>query len=156
KDRISYLYTPATFLVASERDFVLSHLNTGIAGTSFVTDEELKLLAAITQQKRTSVTVQVPQSDKPEVPVTDVDVEQYYQNNSAQFLEPEMVSVNYVELSLDKLAEGVTVSDADIQAVYQEEVSSFKSDPRYNVAHILIEDKSADKVKEVAAKLAEG
>lgn len=156
KDRISYLYTPATFLVASERDFVLSHLNTGIAGTSFVTDEELKLLASITQQKRTFFTVQVPQSDKPEVPVTDVDVEQYYQNNSAQFLEPEMVSVNYVELSLDKLAEGVTVSDADIQAVYQEEVSSFKSDPRYNVAHILIEDKSADKVKEVAAKLAEG
>src|SRR5690606_26884008 len=46
KDRISYLYTPATFLVASERDFVLSHLNTGIAGTSFVTDEELKLLAS--------------------------------------------------------------------------------------------------------------
>jgi len=158
KDRISYLYTPATFLAATEKDFILSHINTGIAGSSFVTPEELKLLASITQQKRTFFTVEIPKADKPEVAVTDGDVEQYYQNNSAQFIEPEKVSIDYVELSLDQLASKVQVSEADIQAVYQEEVSNFKADPRYVVAHILIEDKdgAADKVKEVAAKLEGG
>jgi len=158
KERISYLYTPATFLRASEKDFVLGHMNAGVAETTFVTQQELELLAAITQQKRTFATIDVPRAEKAENPVTDADLEQYYQANAAQFVEPEKAKVTYVELSLDALAESVNVSEDEIRTIYQDEVSTFKADPRFTVAHILIEDKAsaADDVKAVEAKLASG
>lgn len=158
KERISYMYTPANFLLASERDFVLGHMNTGVSTSAFVTAEEIELLAAITQQKRTFSAVKIPKSEEPSTPITDAEIEQYYQNNSAQFLEPEQLKVTYVELSLESLADAVQVNEEDVRQIYQEEISSFKPDPRYSVAHILIEesDAAAEQIKTVEAKLAEG
>lgn len=158
KERISYMYTPANFLQASERDFVLSHMNAGVSDTAFVTPEEIQLLAAITQQKRTFSTIQISKPEKPEAAITEADIEQYYQNNSAQFTEPEQLRVSYVELSLDKLADAVEINEQDVRDIYQQEISSFKADPRYTVAHILIEDSKAatDEIKTVEEKLADG
>ena len=158
KERISYMYTTATFLEASEKDFVLGHMNSGVSDTTFVTEQELQLLAAITQQKRTFTAIQIPKPEKPSTAITEAEIEQYYQSNSAQFVEPEQLKVSYVELSLDKLADGVEINEDDVRNIYEQEISSFKADPRYSVAHILIEDKdtSADDVKTVEEKLAEG
>lgn len=158
KERISYMYTPANFLQASERDFVLGHMNAGISDTTFVTAEEVQLLAAITQQKRTFSAIQIPKPEKPKAAITEAEIEQYYQSNSAQFVEPEQLKVSYVELNLDSLADAVEVSEEDVRNIYEQEISSFKADPRYTVAHILIEegDTSSDDIKAVEAKLAEG
>lgn len=158
KERISYMYTPATFLEASEKDFVLGHLNTGVSASGFVTESELQLLAAITQQKRTFYTIEIPKQQAEKVTVSDAEVEAFYQANSAQFTEPEKVSVEYVQVSLDQLAEKAEVSDADIQNIYQQEIAGFKADPRYTVAHILVEkkDKQDNVVAEISKKLAAG
>lgn len=158
KERISYMYTTATFLEASEKDFVLGHMNSGISDTTFVTEQELQLLAAITQQKRTFSSIQIPKADKPNTAVTDAEIEQYYQSNSAQFVEPEQLKVSYVELDLDKLADAVEINEEDVRNIYEQEIASFKADPRYTVAHILIEndDASSEDIKAVEAKLAEG
>lgn len=158
KERISYLYTPATFLRASERDFVLGHMNSGVADTSFVTSQEMQLLASITQQKRTFSTIEVPRADKAENAVTDAELQQYYEANAAQFIEPEKAKVSYVELDLEVLAEAVNISDDDVRNIYQEEIASFKSDPRFTVAHILVEDNasSSENIKAVESKLASG
>lgn len=157
KDRISYLYTPATFLEASEQDFVLGHMNAGISASGFLTDAEMQQLAAITQQKRTFYLIDVPVSKAEGVSVTDAEIEEYYQSNQSQFLEQEKVIVDYVQINLDQLAESAEVSEADIKSIYDQEVSTFKADPRYSVAHILIEkDKDSARVKEVADKIAAG
>lgn len=158
KNRISYLYTPANFLEASERDFVLGHLNAGVNTSGFVTESETQLLAAITQQKRTFYAIEIPLAKAENVSVNDKDIEDYYQTNQQQFIEPEKVSVEYIELSLESLAEKAEVSDADIRSVYDQEMAAFKSDPRYKVAHILLEKGAGQEgaIKEVTEKLAAG
>lgn len=158
KERISYLYTPATFLDASAKDYILNHLNIGISGSSFVTDSELVLLASITQQKRTFYSIEIARGQDTSVDVSDDELRAFYQENSAQYLEPESVVVDYVELSLAELAKNVQVPEADIKAVYDAEVEAFKADPKYVVAHILLEDKvgQADKITELSNKLASG
>lgn len=158
KDRISYLYTPATFLEASEKDFVLGHLNAGVSASGFVTESEAQLLAAITQQKRTFYAIEIPVTKAENVSVTTAEIEEYYGANQQQFVEQEKVSVEYLELALESLAEKAEVTEADIKSVYEQEISAFKSDPRYMVAHILLE-KNADHdtdVKAVTEKLAAG
>lgn len=158
KDRISYLYTPATFLEASEKDFVLGHLNAGVNASGFVTESEAQLLAAITQQKRTFYAIEIPITKAENISVTTAEIEEYYGANQQQFVEQEKVSVEYLELTLESLAEKAEVTEADVKSVYEQEISAFKSDPRYMVAHILLE-KNADHdtdVKAVAEKLAAG
>lgn len=158
RERISYLYTPATFLRASEKDFVLGHMNSGVADTAFVTPHDLQLLAAITQQKRTFSTIDIPRTEKPKSAVTDAELQQYYDANAASFVEPEKLKVSYVELDADELAESVDVSESDVRSIYQEEIATFKAAPRFTVAHILIEDNAVatENVKAVEAKLAGG
>lgn len=158
KDRISYLYTTASFLRAAEKDFVLGHMNAGVSDTAFVTPEEMQLLASITQQKRTFSTVQIAKPEAPKTAVTEAEIEQYYQNNAAQFVEPEQLKVNYIELDLASLAEAVDVNEEEVRSIYEQEISTFKADPRYSVAHILIEegDAAAEEIKAIESKLAEG
>lgn len=158
KERISNVYTPAKFLDVSARDFILGHLNAGIVNSSFVTNSELALLAAITQQQRTFFSIEIPKSEAQSIEVTDEELQAFYADNSAQYLNPEQVSVEYIELSLDQLAEQTDVSESEIQAVYDAEVKDFKAEPKYVVAHILLEknDGQADKLAEIEKKIAAG
>lgn len=158
KDRISFLYTPATFLEASEKDFVLGHLNAGISTSGFVTESEAQLLAAITQQKRTFYAIELPATRAESINVSAAEIDEYYAANQQQFVEQEKVSVEYLELTLESLAEKAEVTEADIKNVYEQEISDFKSEPRYIVAHILLEkDAGHDAaVKEITEKLAAG
>lgn len=158
KERISYLYTPAEFLKVSARDFILGHLNAGVSQSSFVTPAELETMAGISHQQRTFYTIKIPRGDREEVTVTEEEIQEYYSQNSTQFLDPESVVVEYVELSLDQLAKTVDVSEDEVRAVYETEVTEFDADPRYTVAHILLEgeDGVEARVQEIQDKLAAG
>jgi peptidyl-prolyl cis-trans isomerase D len=156
KERISFAYTPATFLEASAQDFILGHLNSGVETSGFVTPADLKTLAAITRQKRTFFTITIPKSKAADVEVSDAEIESFYGDNPAQFTDPETVKIEYLELTLDALAEAAVVSDEEVKAAYDEEVANFQSDPKLSIAHILIEGDKQDVIQEVSTKLAAG
>lgn len=160
RERISYLYTPAKFLEVSGRDFILGHLNAGVAQSSFVTEAELAVMARISQQARTFYSVQIPRGEIDDISVTEEEIKSYYAENSTQFLEPESVVVEYVELDLNQLADSVEVSDSEVRAVYDTETAEFNADPSYVVAHILLEDDDnkdlQQTVQEVSEKLDSG
>lgn len=150
------LYTTSSFLEALGLDLVLGHVNTGVSGSSFVTEQELALLASITQQKRTFYSVKIPKENVSDVDASEEEVATHYQENTSRYVEPETMTIEYVELSLNDLAEAVSVKAVDIQAAYDTEVSDFVVDPAYQVAHILLttEDGRDAKVSEITAKLA--
>lgn len=158
RERISYIYTPATFLAASAQDLILGHLNAGVAASTFVTPMDLETLASITKQKRTFFSIEIPKANQADIDISAEEIEAYYQQNTAQFTEPEKVSVEYVELSLNDLAEATTVPEQDVRAVYDAEVADFEATPKLSVAHILIEDgENKDAlVEEVSQKLEAG
>lgn len=158
KERISNFYTPATFLDASAKDYVLRQLSIGLTNSSFVTDADLSLIAAITQQKRSFYTVRIPATSLGEVVVDEVEIRQFYDANPERYMEPETAQIDYLELSLDQLASEQTPSEADVRTAYEIEVSEFKARPRYKVAHILVEDGDASetKVEAIQAQLSAG
>ena len=158
KDRINNFFTPATYLDASAKDYVLRQLNGGLGESTFITESDLKLIASITQQKRTFYSIEIPKSSVGEVSVTPEEIAEFYEANSARYMEPEMASVEYLELSLDELAKQNPPSAEEVKSAYDLEVSEFKPDPKYQVAHILIEDgeKSAQTIKLISEKLTAG
>lgn len=155
KNRISNYYTPAEFLESSKEDYVLTHFNFGVGQTGFASNFDLELLAALSHQKRTFFTVNIPVGLAKNTQVSESEIDQYFKANEKEFTEPEKISLDYLELSLAKLAEQVSVSDEEILAAYQLEVADFKADPKLKIAHILIEDKNdTKKIETLTAKLA--
>ncbi len=158
RDRISGMYTPATYLEALGKDFVVSHLTTGIADSSFVTQSELAVIAAITQQQRDLFSIILPAVEQDSIDLAEAEIQQFYEQNQPRFTLPESVSVEYLELTLDALAADEQPSDAEVKAAYDEELRTFRAAPRETVAHILIEDgdDAQARIAEVQARLQQG
>ncbi len=158
KQRISNFYTPATYLDATSKDYVLRQLGNAITNTAFVTDADLALIASITQQARTFYSIDIPKDSVGELVASDEDIQQYYEENTARYTDPEKLSVDYVTLSLDALAEQNPAPEADVKAAYDIEVAEFNADPKIEVAHILIEEgeDQATELQAVKDKLAAG
>lgn len=155
---ISGAYTPATFHEAASKDFLVRQLNSGIADSGFVTSLELDLVAAITQQKRSFTTIELAPESAGEISVSEAEIAQYYEDNAHEFMLPESVKVEYLEVSIDDLAAQIEPDEQAVRDVYQNEIADFSPEPRFSVAHILIEhgEGSAAKVEEVQGKISEG
>ncbi len=156
KQRISAVYTPAQYLDALSGDYLISRIESGITGSSFVTEHELTLIAAITQQRRSFFTISIPPIDE-SVVAADEQVKAYYEKNRQKYTDAESVEVSYLELALEELAKEVQPTEEDIRSAYEAELREFKAAPRYEIAHVLL-DSNADvaKVAEVEKKVTAG
>lgn len=151
--------SPAMYKQEMAENMVLSQLNAGIESSSFITEMEKSSLVAIINEQRSFFTVDVPADGIADaVSVSDEDVQGYYQDNQSEFLEPEKLSVNYIELSVSKLSQGIKVSAEEVEVQYQLELAAFDATPEFDIAHILINegDDSASRITEVQEKLNAG
>jgi len=151
--------TPANFKVSVAEDLMLNQINYGLEASSFVTQAEKEALISLVHEKRTFFTVDIPSEGlREQVTVSDADAQSYYDENQESYRKAEQVAVEYIELSLAKLAETMKVDEAQVKSQYEADVAKFDAAPEYTVAHLLIEDgdSSAAKLAEVQAKLAEG
>ena len=72
--------------------------------------------------------------------VPEQDIDEYYKKNSERFKTEEKVKIDYIELSLEKMAEAVPVSEAELESLYQSglEEGRFQTAEVRNASHILI------------------
>jgi peptidyl-prolyl cis-trans isomerase D len=86
---------------------------------------------------------------------TDAELEAYYNDaaNAAQFQAPEQASVEYVQLDLDAIKSGITVSEADARKFYADNEKRYSTPEERRASHILIKaDKSAPAAEREKAK----
>lgn len=156
KQRISAVYTPAQYLDALAGDYLIDRLRSGITSSSFVTNQELALVAAITQQRRSFFTIHIPPLNE-SVVVADEQITEFYEKNRQQYTESESVEVSYLELSLEELADEINPTDDDIRSAYEAELREFKAAPRYEIAHVQLDfDADEAKIAEVEGKIKAG
>ena len=138
KRRIANMYTPTQYLESLSAEFMIGQLNDGLAGSNFVTGSELALIAGISRQQRDFYTITIPEPDV-DIEIGQTDIESFYQDNQARFTQPEAVQVEYLEISVDSLAASEEPSEQVVRDAYEAEIRTFESDPKYSVAHILLE-----------------
>ena len=85
----------------------------------------------------------------------------FYEGHKSEFMTPEQVVVEYVELKKSSFFDQVKVKQEDLEALYQKEIANLSE--QRDAAHILIEvnDKVGDeqakaKIDEIKARLAKG
>ncbi len=129
-------YTRLQFRHMIEQEMRTGQLRAGIAATAFVTEQEAQAFADLERQTRDFATLTIkPALDK--VTVTDEEAKAYYSDNASEFLTPEQVVVEYIELDKKAFFDQVTVDDAALQEMYQAEIANLAE--QRHAAHILFE-----------------
>lgn len=123
-----------------EQEMLIGQLQAGLAGSSFVTDEEVRSFAALEQQTRDFASLAI-RARADEVAVSEADIQAYYSEHASEFMTPEQVLVEYLELKKDAFFDQVEVSDEDIQAEYEKQIANLGEQRK--ASHILLESGDA-------------
>ncbi|WJK07976.1 SurA N-terminal domain-containing protein [Pseudomonas fluorescens] len=153
-------YTRMQFRQMLAQEMLIGQLRAGVAGSGFVTDAQVLAFARLEKQTRDFDTLNI-KADPSAVKLTDDEVKAYYDEHAKEFMTPDQVVIDYLELKKASFFDQVSVKDEDLQAAYQKEIANLSEQRR--AAHILIEvnDKTTEaqakaKIEEVQARLAKG
>lgn len=85
------------------------------------------------------------------VPVTDKDLQAYFQKNAARYQQKEQRQAQYVLITPDDVRANVNVSDAEMKQYYTSHLEDYRMPDRVKVSHILFKTtgKSPEQVKQL-------
>ncbi|CAH0215925.1 Peptidyl-prolyl cis-trans isomerase D [Pseudomonas sp. Bi70] len=153
-------YTRMQFRQMLEQEMLIGQLRAGLSGSGFVTDEEVLAFARLEKQTRDFATRTI-KADPGAVKVSDDDVKAYYDAQQAQFMSPEQVVLEYIELKKDAFFSQVSVTDEELKAAYDAEIANLAE--QRDAAHILIEvggdvseDQAKAKIEDLQKRLQKG
>ncbi|CAI8924648.1 peptidyl-prolyl cis-trans isomerase D [Pseudomonas sp. IT-P253] len=153
-------YSRMQFRQMLAQEMLIGQLRAGLAGSGFVTDAQVLAFARLEKQTRDFAFLNV-KADPAAVKLTDDEVKAYYDEHAKEFMTPDQVVIDYLELKKASFFDQVSVKDEDLQAAYQKEIANLSEQRR--AAHILIEvnDKVTEaqakaRIEEVQARLAKG
>ena len=122
------------------KQMLMAQVANAYASSNFVTNSELENIIKLTSQSRDfrylSVTLGTRTLD---TPITDAEIQAYYDENQEQFREDESVVVNYVMLDKSIIADEIVVDEATLMAQYEEERGAFEGSSEKRASHILFE-----------------
>lgn len=129
-------YTRLQFRQMLEEEMLIGQLRAGLGASSFVTEQEARDFASLERQTRDFASF-VVKADPAAIELGDEDVKSYYDEHAAEFMSPEQVVLEYVELHKDSFFDQVEVTDEELQPLYQNEIANLAE--QRQAAHILIE-----------------
>jgi peptidyl-prolyl cis-trans isomerase D len=141
-------YTDVTFRQDLAKDVLTEQLKEGIAQSSFILPSESNRVIELAEQNRDFGYAILPlEKFKSGIKVTPEQINSYYIGQKTQFIKPEQVSLEYVELSLDDVASQVEIPEPELKAYYQEHIHSYSAPERLHARHILIPTTKEDDAK---------
>jgi peptidyl-prolyl cis-trans isomerase D len=130
---------------------IMQQFQSSVTDSSFVTDYELDNFYRIQNQQRNFEYVMLAPPKLAEKP-SEEEIKEYYQQHQQKYQSPERMAIEYIELSLDKLAADVEVTDEQLQKLYEEQKDVYTVKERRKISHILFS--TADIDEEEALKKA--
>ncbi|CAI8976939.1 SurA N-terminal domain-containing protein [Pseudomonas chlororaphis] len=153
-------YSRMQFRQMLAQEMLIGQVRAGLAGSGFVTDAQVLAFARLEKQTRDYASLTI-KADPAAVKLTDDEVKAYYDEHAKEFMSPDQVVIDYLELKKASFFDQVSVKDEELQALYQKETANLSEQRR--AAHILIEvnDKVNEaqakaKIEEIQARLAKG
>jgi peptidyl-prolyl cis-trans isomerase D len=134
------------FVARIKKALVMEQFQKAIVDSSFVTQTEVANYFKIQNQKRDLEYLTIPLAPSSQAP-SEEEINAYYQQHQDAYQTEEQVAIDYVELSLDKLAADVKPTEEQLKAYYEEQKAQFSSKERRRISHILFaftKDPAAD------------
>lgn len=150
--------TPAGFERDLARDLLVQELPAAVSSSTPVTDADVDRWLAIQLESRSVATVRVPSAPLIDPAAVDATtVEQYYNDNLDQFMRPERISVEFLELDTRDMAQNLEIDELTLRERYDAVRERFMSPERRRAAHILLtaDQRSEDEARALAESLTE-
>ncbi|QIL89418.1 peptidylprolyl isomerase [Microbulbifer sp. SH-1] len=152
-------YSPVGFRQLLEQEMVMQQFAGSVSDSAFATRAGAEKVVAVSMEERDFDYVTLSAAPLLEtIQIADDEIQSYYEAHQQDFLRPEQVAIEYIELTPEQFAGNIDISEEDIRAQYDQEVKNFQANIRRHAAHILIEgdDEAAQKkVAEIQSKLDE-
>ena len=156
-------YSKTQFEDAIRNDNRISQVLSGFQESALVLPDEVRTLLELQAEQRTFDLVAIKQQDYvATVSVSDEEIANYYADNQDNFMEPEKVSLSYLELDLEQLMLDVEVDEDELLAIYEQNVESYISTETRDTRHILLatdgdnDDEQLAKAESLVAELRAG
>ncbi len=130
-------YHPALFEQEIRRSSEMQQLDQGIKNTAFTVPSRIDLFNSFNNQSRKIRTVTVS-SQWESMTVSDEDIEKHYDAQSAQYMEPEKLKVDYIEISLENIKQSIEVSEDLIFQRYEQLKEQLTTPEMRQASHILL------------------
>lgn len=141
-------------------EMLIGQLRTGLAGSSFITDKQVDAFARLEKQTRDFASLTL-KPDTAAVKLSDDEIKAHYDEHAKEFMSPDQVVIDYIELKKSAYFDQVEVSEDQLKALYEKEIASLAE--QRHAAHILIEvnDKVDDaqakaRIEEIQQRIAKG
>lgn len=145
-------FQPDSFREYLRKDMTRSQLVSAVAGSDFALKNELESAIALQQQTRSiDYLVVNKEAMQDSVVVSEQEIADYYELNSGQFLSPERLSVNYIELKAQDIT-AASVTEDDVKAYYEQSKAQYVEPEKRRVSHILIDNSEDDDAAKAKAE----
>jgi len=132
-------YTVAAFEQGLRQSLATEQLRNGVTASALVMPTELEQWIALLKQQRELQYVVLPLAHYvAQATVEDGAIQQYFEQNKERFVNPEQVQVHFIELKLATIAEGVTTSEDELKAAYEEQIAKYGRPEERSASHILV------------------
>lgn len=119
--------------------FAVQLLPEAVQSSAIVTDADVDRFLRLSEQTRDFRFVRVTEPAEPvSEEVSDEELQAYYDENAAQFMKPESVTVEYVEMDAGSIDGIEAPSEGDLQERYETEKARFGTAEQRLVSHILV------------------
>lgn len=131
--------TSASYEAGLRYDLTIKQIRSAVQSSAFSPETVVSHISDLAAQERTVQPMMFHfKKYLNKVNVTDDMLQNYYKKNAAFFEVPESMDIEYLVLSMDSVAPGVTVSDADAESFYKQNERRYATQEKRRASHILI------------------
>ncbi len=131
-------YSPGRFEYDLKRSMLAEQVVAGIATSAIVTERELADAVRLQRQIRVFDTLTVPAARFSEVKIDDAAIRAEYEANQVDYIFPEQVKLEYIEVSRDAIAAGIEPDDEELRTAYDQRKADFQTPEQRETSHILL------------------
>ncbi|HEX3897239.1 MAG TPA: SurA N-terminal domain-containing protein [Rudaea sp.] len=144
--------SPAEFADIVRRELELRQMDSQLSASAFVTDADVNNYVRLRDQTRDFRFLKIEKPSAADVKIADTDIDAYYKAHASEFMTPEKISLDYVELDASKMKVATSVDDETLKKLYEDQKSRFVTSEQRLASHILVKvDKNADADAQKAA-----
>jgi len=134
------MYSPNDFIELIKTSLLIDQPRWGMILSSFALPNEISIAASLVNQERQIefTVLNIKDFLNRPISISAQSISAYYQTHENEFKTPEIVSIEYIELSLKNLMSAITPSEADLRKFYNENRSSFAKPAQWKLQAILI------------------
>jgi peptidyl-prolyl cis-trans isomerase D len=130
--------SPLSFDDTVRQSLSVRELPEQVGSSVLVTDAALSTYLRLRDQRRDFRYIKLDKPPADTTPVSDDDTAAYYKEHQQEFVTPERIALEYIELDGGKLEVTTNADDATLKDRYEKEKSRFVSTEQREASHILV------------------